>query len=337
MKVVQISSTGGPEVLQLVDLDEEAPVGDEVQIRVVAAGVNYIDLHHRTGRYPAELPMVLGREAAGIVEAVGPDVRDFSVGDRAAFVLVHADRGRERSANRSGRCGGYAELVNVPARSVTPVPEALDLRTAAALMLQGLTAHALATDAHSLRSGDVVVVHSAAGGVGLLLCQLCSGAGARVIGVTSSGEKAEVVRAVGVDEVLLYGDGELAPRVRAATGGVGADVVYDAVGKDTFESSLDCLRVRGTLVLYGQASGRVPPFDVHSLSPRGSLRLSLLGVGHFVQDTEEFRWRVGELFTAVEAGELQVRIDRTFSLGEVAEAHAYLEQRRSRGKVLLIP
>ena len=331
MKVVQIERVGGPEVLRYVDLDTPAPQPGQVQVRVAAAGVNFIDLHHRTGRYPATLPMILGTEAAGTVEAVGPDVTDLAPGDRVAFVLPH------RSAERRGNAGGYAQLVNVPADYTTIVPEGVGLDTAAALLLQGLTAHCLAFSAYPVKAGDVALVHSAAGGVGLLLTQLCVRAGARVIGAVSTREKADRARQTGAFEVLQYGDGDLARQVRDLTDGTGVDVVYDAVGKDTFEASLDSLCLRGTMVLFGQASGQVPPLNPHSLNTRGSLTLVAPSVVHYMATREEFARRASELFALVSSGELQVRIDRTFAMADVAQAHRYVEERRTQGKVLLIP
>jgi NADPH:quinone reductase len=331
MKAVRIHEVGGPEVLRYVELDVPDPETGEVQVRVAAAGVNFIDLHHRTGRYPVELPMILGTEAAGTVVQVGPGVDHLSVGDPVAFVLPH------RSAEGRGNAGGYAQLVNVPTDFTLRVPDGIELKTAAALMLQGLTAHALATSAYPVQRGDVVLVHSASGGVGQLLTQLCVRAGARVIGVVSTAEKAALARQAGASDVLRYGDGDLAVEARRLSGGAGVDAVYDAVGRDTFDASLASLRVRGTMVLFGQASGQVPPFNPHSLNTRGSLTLVAPSIVHYMRTRAEFERRATDLFGLVEAGNLDVRIDRTFPMSEVADAHRYVEERRTKGKVLLIP
>lgn len=275
--------------------------------------------------------MILGVEAAGSVEKVGAGVSDMVPGDRVAFVLPH------RSAEGRGASGGYAELVNVPADYTIHIPDDIGSITAAALLLQGLTAHAMVTDVYPMRRGDVALVHSAAGGVGMLLTQLCIRAGARVIGAVSTTEKARLVRENGAHDVVQYDAEDLAADVRRLTNGSGVDVVFDAVGKDTFAASLSSLRVRGTMVLFGQASGQVPAFNPHSLNTEGSLTLVAPSVVHYIATPEELRYRTTELFDLVATGKLNVRIDRTYSMSDAAKAHLYLEERRTRGKVLLIP
>lgn len=322
MRAIQVARHGGPEVLEAAEVADPKPGEGEVLIRVHAAGVNFIDTYQRSGAYTMELPFVPGLEAAGTVAAVGAGVDGVAEGDRVAFAQVP---------------GAYAELVTAPADSVVAVPDPVDDRTAAAIMLQGMTAHYLASSTFRLAAGSTAVVLAAAGGVGRLLVQLAKQYGATVIAATSTDEKAELARSAGADEVVRYRDVGLADGVRAALDGRGADVVYDSVGADTFADSLDCLRPRGTLVLYGQASGPVPPLDPQTLAAKGSLYLTRPTLGHYIADHGELSWRATELFDDLTHGRLEVRIDQTWPLVEAAEAHRYLEAGRSTGKLLLDP
>lgn len=322
MRVIRVDRTGGPEVLEPAEQPEPEPGAGEVRVRVGAIGINFIDTYQRNGAYPRELPFVPGLEAAGTVEAAGDGVEGVAEGDRVAFAQVP---------------GAYAEQVLAPVDKVVHVPEGVDDRTAAALMLQGCTAHYLTGSTVRLASGSQAVVLAAAGGVGRLLVQLAKQYDATVYAATSTEEKAELARSAGADEVIRYRDVDLAEAVRDLTEGAGVDVVYDSVGADTFDSSLDCLRPRGTMVLYGQASGPVPPVDPQTLAAKGSLYLTRPVLGHYVADHDELSWRAGELFEDVLKGRLEVRVDTVWPLAEAAEAHRYLEAGRSTGKLLLEP
>ncbi len=322
MRAIQMTEHGGPEVLVPTQLPAPEPAPDQVVVRVEAAGVNFIDTYQRSGLYAVGLPYVPGMEAAGVVERVGEEVTEAAVGDRVAF---------------AGAPGSYAELVAVPAAKVVPVPDSVDSRTAAALMLQGMTAHYLAYSTYRLAQGSTAVVLAAAGGVGRLLVQLAKHVGATVLAATSTEDKAALARAAGADEVIRYREVDLVEAVRAATDGQGADVVYDSVGADTWESSMDCLRLRGMLVLYGNASGPVPPIDPLELNRRGSLYLTRPQLAHYIADRAELTWRAAELFELAGSGELEVRLDRTWGLAEAADAHRYLEDGRTTGKLLLVP
>lgn len=322
MRAVQLSTTGGPEVLRPVDLDVPEPGPGEVRVRVEAAGVNFIDTYHRSGAYDLDLPTVPGVEGAGTVEVVGDGVDGVAVGDRVAWVM---------------QPGAYAERAVVAAERVVPVPAAVDAELAAAVLLQGMTAHYLSHDTYPLGPDDTTLVLAAAGGVGHLLVQLARDRGARVIGTTSTDEKEALVRRDGAHEVVRYREVDLAAAVRGLTGGRGVDVVYDSVGAATFQASLDCLRPRGMLVLYGQSSGPVAPLDPQVLNRKGSLFLTRPSLSHYVADRSELEQRAGDLFGAVAAEGLEVRIDRRLPLDEAAEAHRYVEAGRTRGKVLLMP
>lgn len=322
MRCIQVDRTGGPEVLRLVERPDPEPSPGEVVVRVRAAGLNFIDTYQRSGAYRLDLPFVPGLEAAGAVEAIGEDVEGLAVGDRVAFAQVP---------------GAYAELVAAPADKLVPVPDEVDDRTAAAVMLQGMTAHYLAGSTVRLASGSTAVVLAAAGGVGRLLVQIAKQYDAMVLAATSTAEKAELARSAGADEVIRYREVDLVEAVRAATDGVGVDVVYDSVGADTFASSLDCLRPRGMLVLYGQASGPVEPVDPQVLAAKGSLYLTRPTLAHYIADHGELTWRASELFEDVVKQRLEVRIDRTWPLAEAAEAHRYLEGGNTTGKILLEP
>ncbi|MCS6939329.1 MAG: quinone oxidoreductase [Roseiflexus sp.] len=322
MRAIRVHEYGGPEVLRLDDIPVPEPGPGEARVKIAAAGVNFIDIYHRSGQYKGALPMTLGMEAAGIVDAVGPDVNDVHVGDRVVYAM---------------RQGAYAEYAIVPAVMLAPVPEGIDLHQAAAVMLQGMTAHYLAYSTYPLRQGDVALIHAAAGGVGLLLVQIAKRCGARVIGTVSTEEKAELARAAGADDIILYTQEDFSTAVRRLTDGAGVHVVYDSVGKTTFEGSLNCLRPRGYMVLFGQSSGAVPPFDPQVLNAKGSLFLTRPSLAHYLLTRDELLWRAGDLFTWMAAGELKVRIDSTYPLEQAAEAHRALASRATSGKLLLLP
>ena len=322
MRAVQISQTGGPEQMRTVDVAVPEPDEGEVTVRVEAAGVNFIDVYFRLGRYPVPLPATLGVEGAGTVEAVGAGVSEVAVGDRVAWAMVP---------------GSYAEVAVVPAQRLVPVPDGLDVKTAAGVLLQGMTAHFLATSTVALGSGDQVLVHAAAGGAGLLLTQIAKRQGATVYGTVSSEEKAELARAAGADEVILYTRERFVDRIQSLTGGRGVDVVYDGVGRDTFDDGLACLRPRGHMVLFGQASGPVPPVDPQRLNSGGSLYLTRPTLAHYVAERDELVQRANDVLTWARDGDLDVRIGETHSLDDVAVAHERLESRQTTGKVLLIP
>jgi len=322
MKAIRVHEFGGPEVLSYEDVPLPEPGPGEARVRIEVAGVNFIDVYHRTGLYPGQLPITLGVEGAGVVDAVGPGVSEVRPGDRVAYAM---------------QPGSYAEYAVVQAWKLVPVPDDLETRQAAAVMLQGMTAHYLSHSTYPLKPGDTALVHAAAGGVGHLLVQMARRRGARVIGTVSTEEKARLAREAGADEVILYTQVDFEEEVRRLTGGRGVHVVYDSVGKTTFDKSLNCLARRGYLVLYGQSSGPVGPFDPQILNAKGSLFLTRPSLGHYVADRGELLGRASDLFAWMIAGELQVRIDRTFPLAEAGEAHRYLEGRQTKGKVLLIP
>lgn len=320
MKAIRVAETGGPEVLKLEDIPAPEPGPGEARVRVERAGVNFVDTYHRTGLYGRELPFTLGVEGGGVVDAVGPDVEHVAEGDRVAWCMTP---------------GSYAEQAVVPAWKLVRVPDALDMDIATTLMVQGMTAHYLVHSTYSLGPDDVAVVHAAAGGVGLLLVQLAKAAGATVIGTCSTEEKAERVRSRGADHVVRYTETAFEPEVQRLTDGRGATVVYDSVGQATFADSLKALRPRGMLVLYGQSSGPVEPFDPQRLAAGGSLFLTRPSLGDYAADRSEVQWRADELFTAAERGELEVRIHDVMPLAEAAEAHRRLESRETSGKLLL--
>jgi NADPH:quinone reductase len=320
MRAVEVRTKGGPEVLELVDRPEPRPGAGQVVVDVAAAGVNFIDTYQRGGIYPVPMPLVLGSEGSGRVREVGAGVDGLAVGDRIAW---------------QGVPFSYAEQVAVPAEAAVPVPDGVSDEVAAALLLQGLTAHYLCTSTYAVQPGDVVLLHAGAGGVGLLLTQLVKARGGEVITTVGTPEKAELARSAGADHVIGYD--EVADTVRSVTGGVGVPVVYDGVGRDTFDTSLGCLRRRGLMVLYGAASGPVPPVDPQRLNSGGSLFLTRPTLGHYVATRDELMWRAGELLAAVDAGRLSVRVGATFPLAEARAAHEALEGRRTTGKVLLIP
>ena len=322
MQAVQVKQYGGPEALVAVDIAVPEPGEGEVRLKVAAAGVNFIDVYQRTGAYPGALPVVLGQEAAGTIDAVGSGVEGFAVGDRVAYAQ---------------QMGSYAEYVVVPAAKVVPVPDEVDMETAAAAMLQGMTAHYLTHSTYRIQPEDHLLVHAAAGGVGLLLCQMAKQLGAYVIGTVSTEEKAALARENGADEIILYTRQDFVAETKRLTNGEGVHAVYDSVGKTTFDGSLDVLRPRGSLVLFGQSSGAVPPVNPQILNSKGSLFLTRPSLGHYVADRAELLWRAGDLFNWIAAGSLSIRIDRTFPLEAASEAHRALEARQTAGKVLLIP
>jgi len=323
MKAVVVDRHGGPEVLTVVDLDIPEPGPGQVRVDVAASGVNFIDIYERTGAYPMQPPFVAGSEGAGTVSDVGPGVADVGVGDRVAWAMVPG--------------GGYAEVVVVPADRVAPVPEEISPDTAAAAMLQGLTAHYLCESTFPIKAGQIALVHAAAGGLGLLLTQMITGKGARVIGTTSSEEKAALARQAGAAEVVDYTTADVVAEVRRMTNHRGVDVVYDGVGKSTFDASLDCLALRGTMVLFGAASGPVPPVDPQLLNRKGSLFLTRPTLAHHIATREELLWRASEVFGQVADGRLSVRIGDRYPYDRASRAHEDLAGRRTTGKLLIVP
>jgi len=319
-KAVQITQHGGPEVLGYTDVEVRSPGDGELLVDVAVAGVNYIDTYYRTGAYSAELPFTVGVEGAGVVRDAGQDTAGFAVGDRVAWTMTP---------------GSYAQQAVVPASAAVKVPNGVLDETAAAVLLQGLTAHYLLTSVYAVQPGDAVLVHAAAGGTGSLITQYAKSLGARVFGTTSTPEKRELALAAGAEEVFGYDD--FAEQARALTDGVGVAAVYDGVGKTTFDGSLASLRPRGTLALFGAASGPVPPFDPQRLNAAGSVFLARPTLKHFIATRDELDWRAGDVFAALAAGRLEVRIGGRYPLADAAKAHEDLESRRTVGKLLLLP
>jgi NADPH2:quinone reductase len=323
MKAIRIHSLGGPEVLELEEVPDPQPGAGQAVVRVEAAGLNYVDVYFRSGLYKAAaLPFIPGQEAAGTVAAVGPGVTAVAVGDRVAY---------------TGVPGTYAELAVAPAARLVKIPTGITTRQAAAAMLQGITAHFLASSTYPLKPGDVCIVHAAAGGVGQLLCQVAKLRGARVFGTVSTEEKARIAREAGADEVILYSQQDFSAEAKRLNGGKGVQVIYDGVGRATFEKGLDTLIPRGLMVLFGQASGPVPPFDPSVLNQKGSLYLTRPSMGHYITGRDELMWRAGEVLGWIAEGKLRLSIDRELPLAQAAEAHRALEGRETTGKVLLIP
>lgn len=322
MKAIRIHAFGGPEVLQYEDLPDLVPKLDEAVVQVVAAGVNFIDTYHRTGVYKIPLPFTLGQEGAGPVTEVGAGVSDVRVGDLVAWTGVN---------------GSYAEKVTVPASRLVTLPQGMSAKDGAALMLQGLTAHYLACSTYQITPGDICLVHAGAGGVGLLLTQIAKLKGARVITTVSTPEKAALSREAGAEEAVLYTEQDFEAEVKRITGGRGVQVVYDSVGKTTFDKSLNCLAPRGLLALFGQSSGAVPPLDPQVLAQKGSLFLTRPTLGHFTATCAELQQRAHDLFAWIATGKLRLRIEFEFPLKDAAAAHRALEGRRTTGKVLLVP
>ncbi|MDA2929785.1 quinone oxidoreductase [Acidobacteria bacterium AH-259-O06] len=322
MKAIRVHKPGGPEVLSYEDVPEPEPNPNEALVEIKAIGLNFIDTYHRTGLYKAAPPFTPGVEAAGTVSAVGSDVSEVEVGDPVAYALS---------------LGTYAERAAVPAWQLVKLPPDVDFKTGAAIMVQGMTAHYLTRSSYPLAPGRTALVHAAAGGVGLLLVQMAKMCGARVIGTVSTEEKAQLAGWAGADEVILYTEKDFESEVQRLTDGAGVEVVYDSVGQTTFEKSMNCLKPRGYLVLFGQASGPVAPFDPQILNAKGSLFLTRPSLGHYAASREELLERAGEVLKWVSSGDLKVRIDRTFPLSEASDSHRALEGRKTAGKVLLLP
>ncbi len=322
MKAIQVQQPGGPEALRLVDIPVPTPKTNEAVVKIAASGVNFIDIYLREGRYKAPLPFVNGQEAAGVVTEVGSEVKTLKAGDRVAY---------------AGPVGAYAEYAAVPADRLVPVPPGVSDRDAAAATLQGMTAQYLAYDTFPLRTGQTTLIHAAAGGVGLLLVQIAHNIGARVIGTVSTEEKAALAREAGADEVILYTKSDFEAETKRLTGGKGVDVVYDSVGKTTFEKGLNVLRPRGMMVLFGGSSGAVPPFDPIQLSAKGSLFVTRPKLGDYIIARDELLARAQAVFGMIAAGKLKLRIEHTYKLEDVQQAHRDLEARKTTGKILLIP
>lgn len=322
MKAIQIKQTGGPEVMELVDLPVPQPKPNDAVVKIQAVGVNFIDVYNREGRYKQPLPLVLGQEGAGTVSAVGSDVRNVKIGDRAAFTLI---------------LGSYAEYAAVPADKLVKIPEGVSDREAAAAILQGMTAHYLVYDTFPLKKGDTALVHAAAGGVGLLLVQMAHNIGARVIGTVSTEEKAKLAREAGADDIILYTQTDFEEETKRLMNGKGLDVVYDSVGKTTFEKGLNLLRPRGMMALYGGSSGAVPPFDPIILTQKGSLFLTRPSLGAYVLTPEDLQKRASAVFGMIRDGKLKLRIEHIYPLSQAQQAHRDLEGRKTTGKLLLIP
>jgi NADPH2:quinone reductase len=322
MRAIQITQTGGADVLQLRELPTPTPGPGEALVQIEACGVNFIDIYLREGRYASPLPFIPGQEAAGVVVALGPDVTGLKVGDRVAWCGVP---------------GTYAQFAVAPVSRLIAIPEGVTTRQAAAAMLQGMTAHYLSHSTYAIQPKDAVLVHAGAGGVGLLLIQMAKRLGARVFATVSTDEKAALARAAGADEAILYTREDFAAKVRELTNGAGLPVVYDSVGKTTFDGSLACLRPRGTLVLFGGSSGAVPPFDLIQLSARGSLYVTRPTLKDYTATREELVQRAGDVLGWVADGTLKLRLEHSYALADAAQAHRDLEARKTTGKVLLIP
>jgi NADPH2:quinone reductase len=320
MQAIQVSQVGGPEVLVPTDLPVPTPKPNEALVQIKAAGVNFIDVYFREGRYPTPLPFVNGQEAAGVVTDVGSEVTTFKPGDRVAY---------------SSTLGSYAEYAAVPASRLVKIPDELDFEQAAAAMLQGMTAHYLVHSSYPLKKGETALIHAAAGGVGLLLVQMAKQIGARVIATAGTHEKAQLAREAGADECIVYTEADFETETRRLTDGV--HVVYDGVGKATFDKDLNVLRPRGYLVLFGGSSGAVPPFDLIKLSQKGSLFITRPTLAHYTATRDELEWRASEVLGSIARGELKLRIHKVYPLAEAAQAHRDLEGRKTTGKLLLKP
>jgi NADPH2:quinone reductase len=322
MKAIQIKQTGGPEVMELADVPVPQPKSNEIVVKIKAAGVNFIDVYNREGRYKAPLPLVLGQEGAGTVIAIGSDSHGFSVGDPVAYASV---------------LGSYAEYAAVPADRLVKIPSGVSERDAAAAMLQGMTAHYLSHDTYPLKKGETALIHAAAGGVGLLLVQMAHNIGARVIATVSTEEKAKLARGAGAHDVILYTQSDFEVETKRLTGGKGVDVVYDSVGKTTFDKSLNVLRPRGMMVLFGGSSGAVPPFDPLVLTQKGSLFLTRPSLGNYIATSDELQQRAAAVLGMIADGKLKLRIEHTYPLAQAQQAHRDLEARKTTGKLLLLP
>jgi NADPH2:quinone reductase len=322
MKAIQIQKYGGPEVLTVADVPEPKPKPDQAVVKLSASGVNYIDVYFREGRYPSALPLVCGQEGAGTVTAVGSDTTAWNVGDRVAYTGIQ---------------GAYAEYAAVPANRLVRIPPGVSEQHAASTMLQGMTAHYLVHDSYAIRPGDTVLIHAAAGGVGLLLVQMARMLGAWVIATVGNDDKARLAREAGANEVIVYTEQDFEAETKRLTGGKGVHAIYDGVGKTTFDKDLNLLRPRGTLVLFGGASGAVPPFDPIVLSQKGSLFLTRPTLVHHILKRSDLEHRAHELFTLIGRGKLKLRVGHVYPLAEAAQAHRDLEGRKTTGKLLLIP
>jgi len=322
MKAIQVSQPGGPEALQFVELPPPQPKTNEALVKITASGVNFIDVYYREGRYKAALPLIDGQEAAGVVESVGAEAKSVKPGDRVAWTMI---------------LGTYAEYAAVPADRLVSIPRGVGAQEAAAVMLQGMTAHYLTHDTFKLKAGDTALIHAAAGGVGLLLVQMAHNLGGRVIATVSTEEKAKLAREAGADEVILYTQTDFETETRRLTGGKGVDVVYDSVGKTTFEKGLNILRPRGTMALFGASSGAVAPVDPILLSQKGSLLLTRPTLAHHIASREDLEARSAAVFGMIAAGTLKLRIEHKYPLAEAQQAHRDLEGRKTTGKLLLIP
>ncbi len=323
MKAIRVNEHGGPEVLGYEDVEISEPGPGEARVKLAASGVNFIDVYQRTGLYPRETPFTLGLEGAGEIEAIGDGVEDFSQGDYVAF---------------AGVPGAYAEYINAPVENLVPFNVTMvEARMAAAIMLQGMTAHYLSHSTFPIEEGQTVLLHAAAGGVGLLLCQMAKMRGATVIGTVGTEEKAKLAKEAGADETIIYTEQDFAEEVDRITDGEGCHVVYDSVGKDTFDGSLDCLRPRGYMVLFGGASGPVPPFDLQVLNQKGGLYVTRPALAQYTATREELLWRAESLFSWIGQDNLNVRIGGTYELSDAAQAHEDLEGRKTTGKLILIP
>ena len=322
MKAIQVKQPGGPEVLELVDVPVPEPKANEAVVKLAASGVNFIDVYQREGRYKVSLPFVVGQEGAGVVTTVGSNVTSLKAGDRVAW---------------TGLLGGYAEYAAVPADRLVAIPAGVTDQQAAAAMLQGMTAHYLCHDTYPLKRGETALVHAAAGGVGLLLVQMAHNIGARVLATVSTEEKAKLAREAGADEIILYTKSDFEAETRRLTNGQGVHVVYDSVGKTTFEKGLNVLRPRGMMVLFGGSSGAVPPFDLIALSQKGSLYVTRPTLVNYIASREELMSRSGAVFAMISSGKLKLRIAHTYPLAEAQRAHRDLEGRKTTGKLLLLP
>jgi NADPH:quinone reductase len=322
MKAVQVRRPGGPEALELVEVPDPQPKSNEAIVKLVAIGVNFIDIYQREGRYTLPLPFTAGQEGAGTVTAIGAEVKSLKLGDRVAWTSVQ---------------GGYAELAAIPADRLVKIPQGVTEQQAAAVMLQGLTAEYLCKSSYPVKSDDTVLVHAAAGGVGLLLVQMCHNLGARVIGTVSTEEKAKLAREAGADDVILYTQSDFEIETKRLTNGKGVRAVFDSVGKTTFDKSLNVLRTRGSMVLFGGASGAVPPFDPMILNAKGSLFLTRPKLNDHIATREELESRANDVFNLIVSGKLKLRIEHTYPLAEAARAHRELEARKTTGKLLLLP
>lgn len=321
MKAIQVKQTGGPEVMELVDLPIPHPKANEALVKIQAAGVNFIDVYNREGRYKVPLPFVLGQEGAGVVSAVGTEAEGVAVGDRVAYTTT---------------LGSYAEYAAVPADRLVKIPAGVGEREAAAAMLQGMTAHYLTHDTHALKKGETALIHAAAGGVGLLLVQIAHNIGARVIATVSTEDKAKLARAAGADEIIFYAQSDFEAETKRLTSGKGVDVVYDSVGKTTFEKGLNLLRPRGMMVLYGGSSGPVAPLDPLVLTQKGSIFLTRPSLGHYIITSQELQERAAAVFAMIREGKLKLRIEHVYPLAEAQQAHRDLEGRKTTGKLLLL-